>query len=79
MAEGDWTSYVGSCSVLSWVKMQDIPETKRLVADIAALDRLQQLHTQDRNSLAHRLTFSSGAQWRRYAKESRELFLQSRA
>ena len=65
---------VGQLLALSWVKMQAIPATKRLVADVAGLDRLQQLHTQDRNLLAHRLTFSSRPQWKRYAKESRELF-----
>lgn len=66
---------VGELLALSWVRMQAIPENKRLAADVGGLDRLQQLHTQDRNPLAHRLTFSSRAQWKRYAKESRELFV----
>ncbi|MFZ1220263.1 MAG: hypothetical protein WAO00_13290 [Chthoniobacterales bacterium] len=67
---------VADLLALSWPRMQALNNpAARLVDDVKALDQLQQLFSQDRNPLAHHFTFSSKAQWNRYASTCRNLLL----
>jgi hypothetical protein len=53
--------------------MTQLDPELRLVTTYREVESLQQLYAQDRNPLAHRLTFSNKAQWNRYARQCRDL------